>query len=262
MSKLSFIKWSGSKRHVANQLIEKFPKKYVDYYEPFIGSGSLISLLDKEKNITISDNNKTLIELYKYVKNNPVALINEYRKRHEQFLQKGENYYYQVRSNFNETRNIFDFYFLTRTCVNGLIRYNNKGDFNSPVHKNRWGMKPDKLEKIISNYERYLSAIKIRRCDYKEIFNKSKSHDFIFLDPPYVASKTMYNGHFNHQDFFEELELLNQKEVKWLLTFDSDKSLFPKELYKNNYDLVTGLNSYKRMKGEKSVVTENIYTNY
>jgi len=33
------IKWTGSKRRQARQIVAKFPRKIATYYEPFLGGG-------------------------------------------------------------------------------------------------------------------------------------------------------------------------------------------------------------------------------
>jgi len=43
------IKWSGSKRSQASEIIKYFPKEIDTYYEPFIGGGSMMrELLDSD----------------------------------------------------------------------------------------------------------------------------------------------------------------------------------------------------------------------
>ena len=59
------------------------------------------------------------------IKNYPLMLYDSYKYHWENF-QQDENYYYEVRSNFNKTKDPFDFFFLTRTCINGKIRFNKK----------------------------------------------------------------------------------------------------------------------------------------
>jgi len=88
-----FIKWVGGKSQIMESVFNEFPKIMLNYYEPFIGGGSvLFNLLNKlEKteilvnNIYISDINKDLIDLYLSVKNNYKQLI--------KYLQKFKNNY-------------------------------------------------------------------------------------------------------------------------------------------------------------------------
>lgn len=65
-----------------------------------------------------------------------------YKKTGISFIQKG-------RSN-KEFKKHLIFYFLTRTCYNGTIRYNGKGEFNTSHHFGRTGMLPKKVEEVIS----------------------------------------------------------------------------------------------------------------
>ena len=78
-----FIKWVGGKTQLMESVFNEFPKIMLNYYEPFIGGGSvlfnLLNKLDKTEiivnNIYISDINKDLIDLYLSVKNNYKQLI-------------------------------------------------------------------------------------------------------------------------------------------------------------------------------------------
>lgn len=88
-----FIKWVGGKTQLMESVFNEFPKIMLNYYEPFIGGGSvLFNLLNKLENreiivnnIYISDINKDLIDLYLSVKNNYKLLI--------KYLQKFKNNY-------------------------------------------------------------------------------------------------------------------------------------------------------------------------
>jgi DNA adenine methylase len=134
------IKWTGSKRYLANDIVNYFPKEIDTYYEPCVGGGSIIrQLLEsdiKVKRYICSDINSYLINLWKLIKDNPKELIASYTQmwnemNKEDDVQFRKNYYLQVRERFNNGHNATDFFFLSRTATNGLIRFNSKGEFNS-----------------------------------------------------------------------------------------------------------------------------------
>ena len=69
-----FLKWVGGKTQILENILKKLPVSFNNYYEPFLGGGSvLLALLtfQKEGKITIkkkifaNDSNKGLINLFK-----------------------------------------------------------------------------------------------------------------------------------------------------------------------------------------------------
>ena len=69
------IKWSGSKRSQASDIIKYFPKEIDTYYEPFCGGCSVLrTLLESDIKVNkyvCSDLNTELIELWEAIKNTP-----------------------------------------------------------------------------------------------------------------------------------------------------------------------------------------------
>ena len=71
------LKWLGGKTQIIDKIINKFPKKINNYYEPFIGGGYVLINLLQQKDIIIKGNiyvydlNKTLIDFYKSIQSNP-----------------------------------------------------------------------------------------------------------------------------------------------------------------------------------------------
>ena len=65
------IKWTGSKRSQAKELLQFFPKEISTYYEPFCGGASMLrKLLDSEikvQNYCCSDINADLIGLWNMI---------------------------------------------------------------------------------------------------------------------------------------------------------------------------------------------------
>ena len=79
-----FLKWAGGKTQIIKFIIDKFPSKINNYYEIFLGGGSvLFALLDlqKQKKIIIKkdiyafDINDRLIELYKHMQNESTRFL-------------------------------------------------------------------------------------------------------------------------------------------------------------------------------------------
>ena len=205
------IKWSGSKRSQSEEIIKRFPKEINTYYEPFVGSASvLFQLLNsdiKVNNYICSDINQDLINLWNCIINESFYLINEYKTMWNELnsiedIEKRKEYYYIVRNRFNKNREPKDFMFLSRTCVNGLIRFNSKGEFNTSFHFSRPGIDPIKLEKIINQWSELLNKNNvIFICqDYTNI--NARLGDLIYLDPPYANTKGMYYGQIDYEQLW------------------------------------------------------------
>lgn len=262
------IKWSGSKRKVAIELSDKFLSQG-RYFEPFVGGGSMLPFRGVNNGVA-SDIIPELIELWNEIKNNPEITASEYKVRWDKLQNDGHEVYYEIRDNFNKTKNPFDFLFLTRTCVNGLIRYNSNGEFNNSMHKNRPGINPERLKSILKEWSYLIKGIEFLKQDYRETLSLATKKDFIFLDPPYGGTKGRYTkNEFNVSDFYNELEKLNSRGVSWMLTFDGNAGereydfQLPQEIFKNKFFVQTGNSPFtKLMKTSIDKVNEAVYTNY
>ena len=267
------IKWSGSKRSQANDIISYFPKEIDTYYEPFCGGCSVLrALLESDIKVNkyvCSDVNITLVSLLMMIKAYPNTVLKEYRKLWEELnsiedTNKQKEFYEKIRDKFNKERNPLDFMFLNRTCFNGLIRYNQKGEFNSPFHINRGGINPDRFEKIVNEWSKLLNEnnVEIKMLTYRWI--KPTENDFLYLDPPYANTKGMYANEFNNNTFFKWLKTL---PCKWALSYDGksgeEDNTFdiPNDLYDEHVYLKSGNSSFKRLKevDKDAMVYESLY---
>ena len=180
MAMRTFIKWSGSKRSQAEAIVAYLPDDIAVYYEPFLGSGAILGQL-KPKKAVGADINQPLIELWKKIQKNPSSVAEDYRSNWESLQKKGHTFFYQIRNRFNQEQSPLDFLFLTRTCVNGLIRYNKSGEFNNSLHHTRKGMHPDQLEKIIFAWSEMIRPHTFLHTSYEITTAKAKKRDFIYL---------------------------------------------------------------------------------
>lgn len=256
------IKWTGSKRYLIKKINEKVLKNFnwddvENIYDPFFGGGSTRYFFPDNKKIFASDKFETLIKIWQEIQNDPEKMSMEYRKRWTSLQNEGEDVYYKIRERFNKTRNFYDFFFLTRTCENGLIRFNRKNEFNVAFHRTRYGINPETLEKILMTWNKKIKNVQFSCRDYADI-NCGKK-DFLFLDPPYNTTQSFYiNRSFDYTVFLVFLKKMNEIGTKWLLTYNEK---IPQELYIKEYQF-DAVSSYNRLKKIKKTVTEYVFTNF
>ena len=262
------IKWSGSKRSQSDKIKSFFPGSFGTYYEPFIGGGSILYALRPEKSIC-GDICKPLIDLWGEIRDNPAALAEGYRARWKRLQEEGYLAYYKIRDDFNRDKSPYDLMFLSRTCVNGLIRFNEKGEFNNSLHYSRKGINPDTLEKIIFDWSQHIQNTVFMSEDYTVTTSTAKAGDIVYLDPPYFHTKGRYFGTIDFDRFLEYLEDLNNRGIKYLLSFDGKRGdadytvAIPKELYKRHEFLPSGNSTFKKViDKETEKVLESLYLNF
>lgn len=267
------IKWSGSKRYISNEIIKKFPKNGDVYYEPFIGGGSVLFELLKNseefkfKRYIASDINKDLITLWEDIINRPDYLKENYLKFWKELnknedIDRKKEYFYQIRREFNQTRDTSKFLFLSRTCLNGLIRYNKKNEFNTSLHFTRPGINPNKLNDILNYWNNILIKHNVEfKCRDYSIINTNKE-DVVYLDPPYAGTKRMYYGKIDYTKFFEWVQ---NQEAFITLSFDgitdNGRKLYsiPSKLFTEHRFCSKTTSSFSNLNKENVKVFESLY---
>lgn len=263
----SAIKWSGGKRTSALAISKLLPSSK-RYYEPFIGGGSVLYCRTESHSIA-SDIYEPLIDFWKLVKNDAYGLISDYRNQWTMLQDDLPGYFYSVRDRFNQNPNGYDLSFLSRTCVNGIIRFNSDGKFNNSFHLSRRGMQPERFERAILQWTKRLRTVDFRCCDYMECVRDAQKGDLVYMDPPYLGSKQRYIADLRLDDLLSTLESLNRRGVRWALSFDGMRGnsdyrfAMPKELFVTEIDVGTGLSAVKKvLSGASEEVTEKLYLNF
>ncbi|MBO6204503.1 MAG: Dam family site-specific DNA-(adenine-N6)-methyltransferase [Selenomonas sp.] len=263
------IKWSGSKRSQADKIKKYFPNDFGTYYEPFIGGGSMLYATNPTGVSICGDICVPLIDLWKQIRDNPIELADEYEARWEKLQNDGYMVYYNIRDEFNRNHSPQDLLFLSRTCVNGLIRFNDKGEFNNSLHYSRPGIKPSSLRMIISDWSVRIKNTEFIAADYRETTASAKCGDIIYLDPPYFHTKGRYFGTIDFDAFIQYLEELNDKGVMYILSFDGKRGSedytvdIPQHLYKRHEFLPSGNSTFRKViDKETEKVFESLYLNF
>lgn len=185
-----FVKWAGGKRQLIPQIRERMPKKYNNYFEPFVGGGAVIFELMPKKAL-INDINKSLINTYRQICHNLDAFIKEVNKLDDEMWEDGKKYYYDIRERYNDKlmKSEYDvelaamFVFINKHCFNGLYRVNGKGLFNVPYNNSR---RTSIDENVIKEVSKYLQGVNIIDGDFEEACKNAKKGDFVFIDSPYA----------------------------------------------------------------------------
>ena len=182
------VVWVGGKRKLLQKWSENMPihsRNPGQYFEPFVGGGAVM-LRNDFNNVTISDLNFDLINMYTVIRDDIDALKNKlkiHEKNHD------ENYYYNIRKNHNMKRHskkhsisrAARFLYLNKACYGGLCRYNNEGEFNVSFNKNKEAITFDTDN--LTNCSKKLKTTKIELQSYENI-NPQKG-DLVYFDPPY-----------------------------------------------------------------------------
>jgi DNA adenine methylase len=218
------LKWAGGKRwllpHIAPIWRAHQHRRYV---EPFCG-GLAIALGLQPERALLNDINLHLINFYRQVGR---GLSLEMDARYNRKL------FYAHRARFNQS--IQDgcarskeaaqlFYYLNRTCFNGLCRFNRNGEFNVPFGQY-------KRINYATDFLAYRDLFRRWKFTNKDLAKVSiEDEDFVYADPPYDVEFTTYSaGGFSWDDQVRTAELLASHGGPVLLSNQATKRIV--ELY-------------------------------
>ena len=289
-----FIKWVGGKTQLIEQLETMLPAELdnwdnVTYIEPFIGGGAMLfHMLQKYKNIhraVMNDINEDLTTCYLMVKNSPEELISSlhdietaYLALHTDAARK--EFYLAVRDRYNDKNlsaieNATKFFFLNRTCFNGLYRVNKKGLFNVPFGKYKNPTICD-AETILHDSE-LLKNVSILNGDFEDTFDYAHGNTLFYFDPPYrPLSNTSSFNDYSKEPFndFAQIRLknfcdkINAAGFKFMLSnsdskcTDEDESFFDSLYSEYQIERVWASRSINANPEKRGKLTEILVRNY
>lgn len=263
-----FLRWAGGKNWFTKYIDSFLPQKFNNYYEPFLGGGSIFFYLKSNGLIRnkayLSDSNADLINCYKILKNHPDSLLSILKNHKNE-----ESEYYRIRETFyeNPIERAAQFLFLNRTSFNGVYRVNRKGKYNVPYGRR-------KLAKLydfehLKNASILLQNTYFSVSDFKVKCGSIKEGDFVFIDPPYTVAHEN-NGFIQYnQSIFSwenQIELANitdsldNKKVNFLVTNAFHTSIL--DLYKTGNQIPISRQSLIGGKGaQRTKYKEILITN-
>lgn len=186
---------------------------YDTWVEPFMGTG-VVGFNIQPKKALMCDSNPHLINFYNEIKNGLItgSIVKKYLIHEGDKLLKSEGeYYYELRNRFNENNSSLDFLFLSRSCFNGMMRFNKKGGFNVPFCKKPNRFAPALITKIVNQVESVSNVIQngdytFKHQDFKKTLKEVNKEDIVYCDPPYIGR------HVDYFDSWSEVEEIKLNE--------------------------------------------------
>jgi len=194
------LRWPGNKFSLLPELIPIINSTtFQNYHEPFMGSASVFLNLPNSHQAYLSDANDNLINFYSQVQRNLGKLVSKVKEK-----KNNEKFFYRERATVYRGKidKAAQFYYLNRTCFNGIYRVNSKGEFNVPYGK--------RVDLIVADEENLLmlrekiKGVHLCAQDFVASGANMRAGDLVYFDPPY-SSKT------NTKNFL----MYNEKLFSW-----------------------------------------------
>ncbi len=288
----------GDKYKLMKQLVDLFPDKINNFYEPFVGGGTVFLNVEAKKYF-LNDIDKHLVNIHNFLISNaknsynffkgvekiihkyklshsykkdvvPGSLKKKFKKTYYARFNKGGYEKLRTHVNKNKKNDPLILYILLIYGFNRMLRFNGGGDFNLPVGNVDFNKN---VERALNNYFDFVSNRKIRFAtqDFRKFLeNKNyKEDDFVYFDPPYLITSSEYNKLWNKEletTLLELLSELNKLGVKFALSnvthYNGSKNDLLIEWMKkyNVHDIQSNYISYHN--NTKKKIKEVLITNY
>lgn len=221
------LRWAGGKRWLGPILLPIWQNySTMRLVEPFCG-GLGVTFYLKPSKALINDINSQLVNFYKWLKEG-LIINDEFEFTHTSYYENRKifnNLILDHKASSVEAANLF--YYLNRTCFNGLCRFNKTGEFNVPYGK----IEKPVFQYDLSNYKEIMANWVLTQGSYINlIINKN---DFVFIDPPYdVPFRNYSKDGFLWQDQVNLVNWTNNLECPLILCNHASERIV--ELYKAN----------------------------
>lgn len=217
------LKYRGGKQREIPDFIDRVPRKYHRYFEPFLGGGAVYFYLEPEQAV-VGDVNRKLITFYQQLRDQYPLMrrqLDELQRQYEENQteyealkarypdehceNRNEALYYRIRAQYNHpTREFLEgvtYFFINKTAYSGMIRYNSSGEYNVPFGRYRHL----NANAVTQAHSELLRRATVLCADYRDLFQQAEGEDFMFLDPPYDCIFNDY-GNIDRMNGFDEAE--------------------------------------------------------
>lgn len=241
--KRSPLFYVGDKYRLMKQILDLFPKEINNFYEPFVGGGTVF-LNTKAEKYFLNDIEENLVNIHNLLVANAKTpgkffddvetIIHEYKLSHsckkdvvpDSLKKKFKKTYYakfnkksyeKLREsvNNNEKNEPLVLYILLIYGFNRMLRFNGSGKFNLPVGN------VDFNKNVVAALKDYFAFVENKQIqfttkDFRQFFQADQctKEDFIYFDPPYLLAASEYNKLWNENEETDLLELIDKLDEK------------------------------------------------
>lgn len=220
------IKSQGIKTKLVPWVKSIIPRDFDGFWiEPFMGTG-VVAFNIAPANALLCDTNPHLVNFYAALARGEITsgIVRDYLTAEgSSLLEKGEDYYYEVRDRFNKYNGSLDFLFLNRAGFNGMIRFNQKGEFNIPFCRKPQRFAKAYITKIVNQVSCVEKLLRTKtfvfKCqDFSQTIQEACSKDLIYCDPPYIDRHVDYYSGWDESHETRLYKALSNFEGKFILS--------------------------------------------
>lgn len=258
------LKWVGSKHRFAAAIVQRFPKDIRHYWEPFVGSASVLAALAPRR-ATASDALLPLVQFWQAVQSEPHRVEQWYAERWREVMgelgaapvsqaQKTAAYL-QIRQRYNDAPNPADLLFLLRSCYGGVVRFSQAGKMNTPCGIHR-PIEPAEFAKRLAEWRPRVAGARFENADFEAMIDAAGPGDLVYCDPPYSDSEsTLYGAQrFTLARLLAAIERAKGRGVRVALSIDGSKRSrshqidldIPSGLFDTTAEVVVGRSMLRR----------------
>jgi DNA adenine methylase len=223
--KQQLLKWIGNKQRFAHEIISYFPAQFGTYFEPFLGSGSVLATLSP-KHAIASDVFRPLIEIWQCLHRDPDQLTEWYSSSWREYMD-GERVeqYEKIKARYNANPSGSDLVFLCRACYGGVVRFRKADGYMSTpcgVHK---PISPESFRRRVHDWNWRTVGTEFLLSDYRDVMARAKPGDMVYCDPPYTHTQAILYGaqDFALEDLLEHIHACKKRGVFVALSIDGSK---------------------------------------
>lgn len=217
---VSPLRYPGGKSKVRHCVLDKAPKKYSEYREPFVGGGGVFFGVPEDKTRWINDIDPHLIAFYRELSRNPDKFVRdclqiEPAKPGEELVPAKPGgkplYNKRLKTQFDWFLNCDDpdlqglkYFFINRTVWGGRVNYDMPSRLYFSVPEG-WNIVKDGGKRLLRAAQ-CLSGVKATCGDYAELLSAPGESVWVYCDPPYVVNTNLSSSSQLYKHNFDEAD--------------------------------------------------------